>query len=496
MTDVLTDIFIIGGGINGAGIACDAAGRNLSVTLVEQSDLASGTSSTSSKLIHGGLRYLTTYDFSLVRKALQEREILLRKAPHIITPLEFVLPHAKHLRPAWLIRVGLFIYDHLAAHPLLPNSKKINLTEDARGKALLPDITNGFSYYDCFDDDARLVVLNALAAQSHGATILTRTTCVSANYKNQRWEIQTKNLATNEIATHYAKVLVNAAGPWILQTQEKVIQANNPFAIELVKGTHIVVPKLYDGDFAYILQNPDERVVFAIPYEQDFTLIGTTDVPYTADLSNITSSADEENYLCETINRYFKKSITPKDIVWSYAGVRCLQEDAAQKASEITRDYKFELNAEIPLLTVISGKITTYRCLAEEAVDTLKKYFPTLAPAWTATGALPGGDFLNGDFEKFYEKVCGDFTWLPAKLARRYARSYGTRIYLLLQNTQSMVDLGKDYGAQLFQKEIDYLIQHEWAKTADDILWRRTKLGLFFTADETQQLVNTINNQK
>ena len=492
MAEILTDLFIIGGGINGAGIAADAAGRGLSVTLVEQNDLASGTSSMSSKLIHGGLRYLATYDFALVRKALQEREILLRKAPHIITPLEFVLPHAKHLRPAWLIRIGLFIYDHLAAHPLLPDSHKINLTNDARGEALLPELVNGFSYYDCFDDDARLVVLNALDAQSRGATIMTRTACTSAEYINQRWEIQTRNLVTNEVAIHYAKVLINAAGPWIALLQEKVIQAKNAFTVELIKGTHIVVPKLYEGDFAYILQNPDERVVFAIPYENDFTLIGTTDVPYTADVNNITSSAAEENYLCDTVNSYFKKSITPKDIIWSYAGVRCLQEDNAQKASEITRDYKFELNESVPMLTVISGKITTYRCLAEEAVDTLKKFFPELPPAWTAHTPLPGADFENGDFEKFFQQVKNNFPWLTTPLARRYAKNYGTRIQLLLQNTHGMSDLGKCYGADLYQKEIDYLVQHEWAQQADDILWRRTKLGLFLTPAEATALATAL----
>ena len=488
ISNLSSDVFIIGGGINGAGIAADAAGRGLSVTLVEKADLASGTSSASSKLIHGGLRYLATYDFSLVRKALQEREILLHKAPHLITPLEFILPHASHLRPAWLIRIGLFIYDHLAAHPQLPNSHKISLHGDARGAPLLPEITTGFSYYDCFDDDARLVVSNALDAQARGATILTRTACVSAVYDNQQWRIKTRDLTTQAITTHTAKVLINAAGPWILDVQEKTIKADNPFTVELVKGTHITVPKLYEGDFAYILQNPDERVVFAIPYEQEFTLIGTTDVPYHEDLDNIHSSIEEEDYLCDTINHYFKKSISRNDIVWSYAGVRCLQEDKAQKASELSRDYRFELNEKFPLLTVISGKITTYRCLAEEAVDTLKKFFPKMGDAWTRNSFLPGGDIDGGDMTQFLLKVRSDFPWLPEEIAQRFAKSYGSRLYLILQNTSSISDLGTAYAAGLYQKEIDYLIEHEWAKSAADILWRRTKLGLFFSVSDTEKL--------
>jgi glycerol-3-phosphate dehydrogenase len=492
MENVSTDIFIIGGGINGAGIAVDAAGRGLTVTLVEQNDLASGTSSMSSKLIHGGLRYLANYDFSLVRKALQEREILLRKAPHLINPLEFILPQASGNRPAWLVRLGLFIYDHLADHPLLPNSKKIDLHNEPAGHALLSELTTGFSYYDCFDDDARLVVCNALAAQQHGATILTRTACRSAVYENQRWIIQTEDVSTHELTTHYAKILINAAGPWILGVQENIIQAQNPLTVELIKGTHITVPKLYDGDFAYILQTSDERVVFAIPYQQEFTLIGTTDVPFQQDLNNITSSEQEEEYLCTTINNYFKKKISRSDIVWSYAGVRCLQEDNAQKPSELTRDYKFELNPDLPLLTVVSGKITTYRCLAEEAVNSLKKFFPQMPGAWTSTSLLPGADFAGGDFEKFFKKVQLDLPWLPKDIAYRYAKSYGTRLYLIVQDAKSLSDLGEFYTAGFYQKELDYLIEHEWASSVDDILWRRTKLGLFFSAEATAKLAQTL----
>jgi glycerol-3-phosphate dehydrogenase len=495
MENASSDIFIIGGGINGVGIAADAAGRGLSVTLCEKGDLAGGTSSASSKLIHGGLRYLANYDFSLVRKALREREILLRKAPHIIWPLEFVLPRAKHLRPAWLIRLGLFLYDHLAAHQLLPDSKKINLRKDERGKDLLPELTTGFSYYDCWNDDARLVVLNALAAREQGANILTRTSCIAADFKNGRWEIQIRDSRLPSPSTHYAKVLINAAGPWVQEVQEKIIHVKNPFTVELIKGTHIIVPKLYAGDYAYILQNSDERIVFAIPFEKNFTLIGTTDVHYQESLEQVKSSLDEENYLCTIINSYFNKNITPKDIVWSYAGVRCLQEDKHHKASKISRDYKFELLANKNLLTVISGKITTYRCLAEEAVDTLNQFFPHMGAAWTQLAPLPGGDIPNADFATFFAEVKNKLSWLPEPLAYRYARSYGTRIYSILQGVDNIYGLGELIGADLYEKELAYLVKTEWAMTSEDVLWRRSKLGLVFTAAEIEKLQAAIKHQ-
>jgi glycerol-3-phosphate dehydrogenase len=495
MDNASSDIFIIGGGINGIGIAVDAAGRGLSVTLCEKNDLASATSSASSKLIHGGLRYLATYDFSLVRKALEEREILLGKAPHLIWPLEFVLPHAKHLRPKWLIRLGLFIYDHLASHPLLPNSKKINLNNDPRGAALHPELTIGFSYYDCYDDDARLVATNAIAAREKNATILTHTTCIAATYQNDQWKIELKNNKTQEHAIHYAKVLINAAGPWVKSLQKNIIQGAPPVSVELIKGTHIIVPKLYAGNFAYILQNPDERVVFAIPFENDFTLIGTTDVPYNAELDQISSTPAEEHYLCNTINSYFKKSISPEDILWSYAGVRCLQEDNSDTASEITRDYKFITTNEIALVTIISGKVTTYRRLAEEVVNTLKHFFPHITPAWTAHSVLPGGDIPNGNFDAFLASFCEKYSWLPKDLAHRYARNYGTRVNLILQEATCLADLGENFAAGLYQKEVGYLIQHEWAQSSEDILWRRTKLGLFFTPADIERLERSLSVQ-
>jgi glycerol-3-phosphate dehydrogenase len=485
-----TDIFIIGGGINGAAIAADAAGRGLSVTLCEKSDLASATSSASTKLIHGGLRYLEQYDFKLVRIALREREVLMRKAPHLITPLEFVLPYEKHLRPAWLIRLGLFFYDHLSRRDLLPKSKYIHFKGNARSDALATGFSKGFSYYDCFTDDARLTVLNALAAKENGACILTRHEFISAKQENNLWKITLKNLQENKLFFIYAKALINTSGPWVSDTQKNIDSAKK-IASTLVKGSHIIVPKIFEGDFAYILQNTDGRVVFAIPYQQEFTLIGTTDVNFFGNLDAIKITSNEENYLCTVINNYFKKSIAVQDILWSYAGVRCLQrEEDENKLSKITRDYKIivEMEKQAPLFTIIGGKITTHRILAEEVVDKLKPYFPNMGPAWTANAPLPGGDFINQDVENFFLDLMKKFPWLPRSLARRYISQYGTRVYLLLDNAKEINDLGEKFSANLYQKEINYLIQYEWAKTVEDILWRRTKLGLFLTQAEQQKL--------
>lgn len=496
MVNGSSDIFIIGGGINGAGIAADAAGRGLSVTLCEKGDLASGTSSASSKLIHGGVRYLENYEFGLVRKSLIEREILFNKDSHIISALEFILPYEKQLRPAWLIHLGLKIYDHLAAHPLLPNSKKIDLTKDIRGEELQPEFKTGFSYYDCNTDDARLVVLNAIVAKQNGAVILTHSAFINAVYENKQWKIQLKNLITSETYFQYAKTLLNVSGPWVAETQSKILPNEPPLAIELVKGSHIVVPKIYSGNFAYILQNPDKRVVFAIPYENEFTLIGTTDVPYHDNLDQVSITADEENYLCSTINRYFNNSISPKNILWSYAGVRCLQASNAARPSDITREYEFVLDSKLPLLTIIGGKLTAYRVLAEQALDKLRKYFPQMKPKWTASKSLPGGDFPKGKFAEFYQKFHAEYSWLPEKIAYRYARSYGTLAYLILKDANSLDDLGQEYAAGLYQKEIDYLIEYEWAISSEDILWRRTKLGLFFSAEDTKKLAQALMSQK
>lgn len=484
--ETATDIFVIGGGINGTAIAADAAGRGLSVTLCEKGDLASATSSASTKLIHGGLRYLELYEFNLVRKALHERDILMRRAPNLILPLEFILPHEKQLRPAWFIRLGLFIYDFLSPRHSLPRSRSINLKKDNRGTALQNNFKQGFSYYDCMTDDARLVILNALSAQEHGATILTHTTFISAVRENNLWKIQLKNSERDFFC--YAKAIINAAGPWVANVQKTIADHELPFEVELVKGSHIVVPKLYAGDFAYILQNTDKRIVFTIPYQQDFTLIGTTDIAFKKDAGEIKISDAEKNYLCDIANHYFNTSLQLSDIVWSYAGVRCLQEDDAAKLSEITRDYKLLLNAHAPyLLTVIGGKITTHRTLAEDALQKLQPFFPTMGKPWTANTPLPGSDFkINVD--DFSKNFISAHPWLPEKIARRYIKNYGTRANDILLNTTSLSDLGIAFGAGLYQKEVDYLMQQEWANSADDILWRRSKLGLFFSADEIKRL--------
>ncbi len=474
------DLFIIGGGINGTAIAADAAGRGLSVVLCEKDDIASATSSASTKLIHGGLRYLELYEFHLVRKALQEREILMHKAPHLITPLQFILPYEKHLRPAWLMRIGLFIYDHLSRKKMLPNSKWVDLKKTMYGQALQDSFFKGFSYYDCFTDDARLTLLNALAAKEKGADIVTRHEFISARHENNRWMIQYKNQSTQEIVHCTAKILINASGPWVNDTQQK-INSQKSIALELVKGSHIVVPKLFDGHFAYILQNKDERIVFAIPYQTKFTLIGTTDVAFSEKINqHIAIDSEEENYLCHVINQYFKKSISPKDIIWSYAGVRCLQVDNEKQLSEISRDYKIEMDQDNqpPLITIIGGKLTTHRNLAEETVNLLKSHFPDMKPAWTALSPLPGGDFPNQDFEKFKAEFKNRYAWLPDEISHRYTKNYGTRAELILDNAKNINDLGENFTNGLYEKELIYLLQQEWAKTVDDILWRRTKLGL------------------
>ena len=486
-----SDLFIIGGGINGAAIAADAAGRGLSVTLCEKNDLSSGTSSASSKLIHGGLRYLEFYEFGLVKKALHEREVLLKRAPHLISPLEFILPYEKHLRPAWMIRIGLFLYDHLAKRHLIPGSKSVDLKKDLRGRELLPHLEKGFSYYDCFTDDTRLVIANALSAKENGALILPRHAFLKAERENDSWKIEIKNLKTEEVSIHHSKALINVAGPWVKEIQNH-IQSEIKFDIQLDKGTHIVVPKLYEGDFAYILQNSDNRIVFAIPYHDQYTLIGTTDVEYKGDLNHVSSSIEEEEYLCKLINQYFKKSIQRKDILWSYAGVRCLQsgkDEHTHNAATASRDFKFLIDDKnhLPLLTIIGGKLTTHRTLAEEAVNKLKSYFPAMKPAWTAHSTLPGGDM--SDFESFYSEFKNKYPWLSEALALRYAKMYGTRAYLLLKNANSLNDLGKNYSHDLYQIEMDYLKNEEWAETMEDILWRRTKLGLFFSKDELATLL-------
>ncbi len=477
----IKDIFIIGGGINGTAIAADAAGRGLSVILCEKRDLASATSSASSKLIHGGLRYLELYEFNLVRKALRERDILMKKAPHLIQPLEFILPHEKHLRPAWMIQAGLFFYDHLGGRSRLPRSKRLTLPANV----LQPKFTTGFSYYDCMTDDARLTLTNALCAQEKGANILTYTECLSAQQENDIWKIELKNHFTQQQFFCYAKFLINAAGPWINHIQKKLVSAK-PIDINLVKGSHIVTKKLYSGNYAHLLQNQDGRIVFTIPFQQHFTLIGTTDWEAPENLDHAEIDDGEKKYLCRIINDYFNRSIGEQDIIWSYSGVRCLQGQAARGLSKITREYKFDLDTKNNLLTVVGGKITTHRILAEEAINLLKPVFPQMKPAWTASAPLPGGDMQ--DIHSFADKFKKQFSWLPDFIADRYIKNYGTRAYLLLENKHSLIDLGNHFGGGLYQHEIDFLIKTEWVNTLEDLLWRRTQLGLFLTLEEQNKI--------
>ena len=477
------DLLVVGGGINGTGIARDAAGRGLKVLLVEQGDLAGATSSASTKLIHGGLRYLEYYEFRLVREALQEREVLLAAAPHIIWPLRFVLPHESHLRPAWMIRMGLFLYDHLGGRHRLPGSKGVDLRADAVGQPLQERLTKGFVYSDCWVEDSRMVALCARDAAERGAAIATRTGCLSAARSAGGWRARLSDGREVE-----ARGLVNATGPWVARFLDQGLGLPHRSAVRLVKGSHIVLPRLFEGEQCYILQNDDRRIVFAIPYERRFTLVGTTDLPFTADPAKVAISAEETAYLCQVINRYFRKQAAPADVIWSYAGVRPLYDDAAQNASAVTRDYVLDVDApggEAPLLSIFGGKITTFRRLAEHAMVKLAPFFPKAGRPWTAKTTLPGGDLPGADFERFLAALQAKHAWLPADLARRYARAYGSRVERLIGAARNLADLGRDFGGGLHGAEVDYLVDQEWARSAADILWRRSKLGLHLSP-ETQ----------
>jgi glycerol-3-phosphate dehydrogenase len=513
------DLLIIGGGINGVGIARDAVGRGLEVILCEQHDLAQHTSSASTKLIHGGLRYLEYYEFALVRKALAEREVLLRAAPHIIRPLRFVMPHDASQRPAWMIRAGLFLYDYMARRRFLPASRAVMLDKHAAGAPLKGDYRRGFEYSDGWVDDARLVVLNALDASELGARIMTRTKCVSARRKGngegskkaETW----RAMLEDQQGVRYdveARVIVNAAGPWAAQFADSVEQAagnagprKHSHGLRLIKGSHIVVPRLFDHPYAYIFQNPDKRIIFAIPYQDDFTLIGTTDLEYQGDPDHVAIDDDEIAYLCEMANRYFTRQIAARDVVWTYAGVRPLLDDSAQNASAsaLTRDYLLECNDKgAPLLNVWGGKITTYRRLAEEAMAMLAHRLKVRTGPWTAAAPLPGGDLdyagkLVGrvDFDAFLKRFHEACPWLPLPLARRYAHAYGSRAGRMLAGATQMSDLGEELAPGLFAAEARYLVAVEWARSAEDILWRRTKLGLFCTPEHVARLSAWLGEQ-
>jgi glycerol-3-phosphate dehydrogenase len=479
------DLAVIGGGINGAGIARDAAGRGAKVLLLEAGDLASGTSSKSTKLIHGGLRYLEHYEFALVHEALAEREALWRIAPHVIWPLRFVLPHAKGLRPAWLLRLGLLLYDHIGGRKRLPATDTVRLANHPAGAPLKPGYRIGFEYSDGWVDDARLVVLNAMDAREHGAEVRTRTAVIAARRQDGAWLLDTA------VGQFRAAALVNAAGPAVLDVLRLAGEAPD-YRMRLVRGSHIVVPRLFEHPYAYFFQLPNGRIFFAIPYERDFTLIGTTDADHAGSLAEVHASAEEIAYLCDGANRYFSRQVTPADVVWSYAGVRPLIDDGSGKPEAATRGYRLDLSGEeegAPLLSVYGGKITTYRHLGEEAVDLLGRRIPVLSgPAWTKTQPLPGGDFPIEGAAALQADLRVRYPFLAAADAERLAKAYGTRALRWLGEARGWLDLGRDLGHGLSEAEVAYLRREEWAQTAEDVLWRRSKLGLRLTAEQQVRL--------
>lgn len=489
-----TDLLIIGGGINGTGIAADAAGRGLSVTLCEQDDLANATSSKSTGLIHGGLRYLEHYQFRLVREALKEREVLLKKAPHLIAPLQFILPHTQKFKPLWMMRLGLFLYDHLSSLKTLAASQTIFFKQHAAGNIIRDTYTRGFIYTDCQVDDARLVILNAIAAHEKGAQILTRTRFLSAKRQHHHWEIVLEEVHTGEKQTVTATALINAAGPWVDQVLHEKLQLTSSYHTTLVKGSHIIVPKLYEENVAFILPTADNRVIFVIPYFEKYNLIGTTEIPYQGNPNDARITTSEITYLCACVNDYFTKQISAKDIVSTYAGVRPLCSSEPNKnPSAITRDYTLALNAsdhQPPLLSIFGGKITTYRKLAEKALNLLQPFFKHMRQISTENIALPGGDM--GHFDIYMENFSNRYPFIPLTLAKRWIKQYGTRVEKLLKNVTSPSDLGHHIGSDLYEKEVAYLMKYEWGETAEDILWRRTKLGISFSEEENKVLQETM----
>ncbi len=486
------DLFVIGGGINGCGIARDAIGRGYSVALAEMNDFASGTSSGATKLIHGGLRYLEHYEFRLVRESLMEREILWAMAPHIIWPMRFVLPYHKGgIRPAWLIRLGLFLYDHLGGRKLLPPTKVLDMRRDPAGKPLKSLFTKAFEYSDGWVDDARMVVLNARDAADKGALIMPRTKVVSAQRENGVWAIETVDTVTGEKRHFQARMLVNAAGPWVDHVIRAAFGQNEARHVRLVQGSHIVVKKKFNDPRAYFFQNPDNRIIFAIPYEQDFTLIGTTDRDYKADPKDVKISDEETTYLCKAASEYFNEPVRPEDIVWTYSAVRPLFDDGASKAQEATRDYVLKLEGEgapAPLLNVFGGKLTTYRRLSEHALEKIGAAIGAKGAPWTAKSHLPGGDFPAQGYEAEVRKLKGSYPFLIDTHARRLVRRYGTKAAVLLGQARGTEDLGRCFGSDLYEVEVRYLIEHEWARHADDVLWRRTKEGLRLTREQAAVL--------
>tara|TARA_R100000005_G_C5001831_1_gene209142 strand:- start:856 stop:2409 length:1554 start_codon:yes stop_codon:yes gene_type:complete len=485
------DLYIIGGGINGCGIARDAVGRGYTVALCEMGDIASGTSSGSTKLIHGGLRYLEHFDFLLVRKALKEREILWANAPHIIWPLRFVLPHHKGLRPAWLLRLGLFIYDHMGGRRKLPATTTLNLRQALPGTSLKETYRKAFEYSDCWVNDSRLVVLNAMDAAGRGALIEPRMKCIGIEQSGDVWRITLQDMVRHTTQVRTARMIINAAGPWVDQIINMATHTAASHNIRLVQGSHIVVPKLYDHDRCYMFQNADDRIVFVIPYEGEYTLIGTTDRDYDGDPGKVKITPEEIAYLCRAASEYLKTPVQESDVIWDYAAVRPLVDDGASKAQEATRDYLLHWHGredDLPFLNIFGGKITTYRRLAEAVMEKAQERLGQKGDTWTIDAPLPGGDFPMQGFQQLVDRLHKRYPFIAAVQLRRLARAYGTRLYDLLGNVATDADLGEDFGNGLREIEVRYLISHEWARTAEDILWRRSKLGIGQTPKRVQAL--------
>lgn len=486
------DLLIIGGGVNGVGIAADAAGRGLRVALCEMSDLASATSSASTKLIHGGLRYLEQYEFRLVREALAEREVLLRNAPHIVHPMRFQLPHRPHLRPRWMIRAGLFLYDYMSARVTLPRSRGLIFGQDS---PLQPSFKRGFEYSDASVDDSRLVVLLAMQAREHGAVIRTRSRCIAAEERDGIWHVSLEDACSGETSELSARMLVNATGPWVRQLASAVIPQADHHEVRLVKGCHIVVPRIHPGSEAFLLQNDDGRVVFVIPWQEHFSLIGTTEEEFSGNPAQAHIAEWEVDYLIGIVNECFRKQISAAEVLHTFAGVRPLIGSAEESASKVSRDYTLELShVPAPILTVYGGKITTYRMLAESAMSHVKEIFPSLPGRWTQQSPLPGADFISR--EALISNLSRRCNWMPRQVLRRWADSYGSLALRLLQGVNSSSDMGREFGHGLTEREVDYLCREEWAQEVDDILWRRSKLGLYFTAQERDDLQTYLNSRK
>ncbi|CDT12161.1 glycerol-3-phosphate dehydrogenase [Vibrio coralliirubri] len=496
-TSSTLDLIVIGGGINGAGIAADASGRGLNVGLYEANDFASATSSASSKLIHGGLRYLEHYEFRLVSEALAEREVLLRKAPHVAQPMRFRLPHRPFLRPAWMIRCGLFLYDNLGKRTTLPGSKTVNL---AKSGLLKPEMKTGFEYSDCWVDDARMVLLNVLAAKENNAEVRNYCRVEKAHREGGIWHVTILDVMTNQRFERKAKALVNAAGPWVKQFFDDGLEQASPRNIRLIKGSHIVVPRIHDEPQAYILQNKDNRIVFMIPYLDKFSIIGTTDLEYKGDPRNVAIDDVEVDYLIDIVNQHFVKQLGREDVVWTYSGVRPLCDDESDSPQAITRDYTLELDAELdqaPLLSIFGGKLTTYRKLGEAALKKLEPHLTNMGAPWTANDTLPGGNF-SCSREQLAKMIHTKYPWASEALLLRYVTQFGTYTWKLLEGANSEADLGIQFSSEahgVYQVEIDYLINEEMAMTDEDILWRRTKLGLYMSESEQQTVTDYLKEK-